>query len=146
MASALIKLVCVNSCLRNMCNSFPAFSLGPTPLRRVLIGFSSPVTPTQIFVQYPIIPRDIFGIQHPVYTFSLESCPRFALKSRILSCQIIQIPGPEKPIGDPLYDPVYNYGEKGPILVSGKLPTYPSPKPSFCPKWEVSVNVSLGEG
>ena len=30
--------------------------------------------------------------------------------------------------------------------VSGKLPTYPSPKPSFCPKWEVSVNVSLGEG
>ena len=29
--------------------------------------------------------------------------------------------------------------------VSGKLPTYPSPKPSFCPKREVSVNVSLGE-
>ena len=29
---------------------------------------------------------------------------------------------------------------------AGKLPTYPSPKPSFCPKWEVSVNVSLGEG
>ena len=28
----------------------------------------------------------------------------------------------------------------------GKLPTYPSPKPSFCPKWEVSVNVNLGEG
>ena len=22
-----------------------------------------------------------------------------------------------------------------------KLPTYPSPKPTFCPKWEVSVNV-----
>ena len=34
----------------------------------------------------------------------------------------------------------------GSIQVSGKLPTYPSPKPSFCPKWEVSVNVSLGEG
>ena len=28
----------------------------------------------------------------------------------------------------------------------GKLPTYPSPKPSFFPKREVSVNVSLGEG
>ena len=28
----------------------------------------------------------------------------------------------------------------------GKLPTYPSPKPTFCPKWEVSVNVGLGEG
>ena len=26
------------------------------------------------------------------------------------------------------------------------LPTYPSPKPSFCPKWEVSVNVTLREG
>ena len=25
------------------------------------------------------------------------------------------------------------------------LPTYPSPKPSFCPKWKVSVNVSVGE-
>ena len=24
--------------------------------------------------------------------------------------------------------------------------TYPSPKPTFCPKWEVSVNVGLGEG
>ena len=27
-----------------------------------------------------------------------------------------------------------------------KLPTYPSPKPKFCPKGEVSVNVGLGEG
>ena len=34
----------------------------------------------------------------------------------------------------------------GLIWVSGKLPTYPSPKPSFCPKREVSVNVSLGKG
>ena len=31
-------------------------------------------------------------------------------------------------------------------IVSGKLPTYPSPKPIFCPKWEVSVNIGLGEG
>ena len=31
-------------------------------------------------------------------------------------------------------------------IVSGKLPTYPSPKSTFCPKWEVSVNVGLGEG
>ena len=30
--------------------------------------------------------------------------------------------------------------------VSGKLPTYPSPKPSLCPKFEVSVNAGLGEG
>ena len=31
--------------------------------------------------------------------------------------------------------------------VSGKLPTYPSPKfASVCPKWEVSDNVDLGEG
>ena len=29
--------------------------------------------------------------------------------------------------------------------VSEKLSTYPSPKLTFCPKWEVSVNVSLGE-
>ena len=28
----------------------------------------------------------------------------------------------------------------------GKLPTYPSPKPTFCPKRKVSVNVGLGEG
>ena len=33
-----------------------------------------------------------------------------------------------------------------PIKVSGKLLTYPSPKPTFCPKWEVSVDVGLGEG
>ena len=34
----------------------------------------------------------------------------------------------------------------GSFYVSWKLPTYPSPKPAFCPKWEVSVNVGLGEG
>ena len=28
----------------------------------------------------------------------------------------------------------------------GKLLTYPSPKPKFCPKSELSVNVDLGEG
>ena len=32
------------------------------------------------------------------------------------------------------------------IKVSGKLPTYHSPNPIFCPKWEVSVNVDLGKG
>ena len=26
------------------------------------------------------------------------------------------------------------------------LPTYPYPNPTFCPKWEVNVNVDLGEG
>ena len=25
-------------------------------------------------------------------------------------------------------------------------PTYPSPKPAFCRKWAISVNVDLGEG
>ena len=29
---------------------------------------------------------------------------------------------------------------------SEKLPTYPSPKPTICPKWEASLNVSLVEG
>ena len=33
----------------------------------------------------------------------------------------------------------------GSLYVSGKLPTYPSPKPTFSPKREVSVNVGLGE-
>ena len=32
------------------------------------------------------------------------------------------------------------------IWVSGKLPTYPSPNPTFWPKWEVNVNIELGEG
>ena len=30
--------------------------------------------------------------------------------------------------------------------VPRKLPTYPSPKPAFCIKWEVGVNDGLGEG
>ena len=34
----------------------------------------------------------------------------------------------------------------GSLYISRKLPTYPSPKPTFCPKWEVSVKVGLGEG
>ena len=32
------------------------------------------------------------------------------------------------------------------FIRSGKLPAYPSPKPTFCPKLEVSVNDGLGEG
>ena len=32
------------------------------------------------------------------------------------------------------------------LLGSGKLPTYPSPNLTFCPKWDVSNNVNLGEG
>ena len=34
----------------------------------------------------------------------------------------------------------------GTIQVTGKLPTYPSPKPTFCRKSETSVSVDLGEG
>ena len=32
------------------------------------------------------------------------------------------------------------------LHVSGKLPTYAFPKPTFCSTWEVSVSVGLGEG
>ena len=41
------------------------------------------------------------------------------------------------------------YGENlpsGSLHVSEKLPTYPSPKPTFCLNWKLSVNVGLGEG
>ena len=34
----------------------------------------------------------------------------------------------------------------GSFYVSGKLPTYVSPKPAFCLKWELRVNVGLGGG
>ena len=30
--------------------------------------------------------------------------------------------------------------------ISGKLPTYPFPKATICPKWEASVNVGVEEG
>ena len=32
------------------------------------------------------------------------------------------------------------------LVAHVKRPTYPSPKPTFCFKWEESVNVGLGEG
>ena len=35
---------------------------------------------------------------------------------------------------------------KWPYHVSGKVPTYPSPKPTVWPKWEVSDDVDVGEG
>ena len=37
-------------------------------------------------------------------------------------------------------------GFPGSLYVPGKLPTYPPLSKHFCPKWEVSVNVGLGEG
>ena len=44
-----------------------------------------------------------------------------------------------------MYHYVQSLTVKGSSSVSGKLPTYPSPKPTFCPKWELSVNVGLGK-
>ena len=41
----------------------------------------------------------------------------------------------------PIYIGLFTQG-----YVSGKLPTFSSPKPTFCPKWEVSVKVGLGKG
>ena len=37
------------------------------------------------------------------------------------------------------------HSSSGSLYLSGKLPTYPSPKPTFCPTLELSVNVGLGE-
>ena len=34
----------------------------------------------------------------------------------------------------------------GSLYISGKLPTYPSPKPTFCPKRKVGVDVDVGIG
>ena len=42
--------------------------------------------------------------------------------------------------------PIIITSSTGPNKVSEKLSTYPFPKLTFCPKWEVSVNVSLGKG
>ena len=39
-----------------------------------------------------------------------------------------------------------HWDRRGSLYVSAKLPTYPSPRPTFCPKGDVSVNVGLGEG
>ena len=39
-----------------------------------------------------------------------------------------------------------SWWKNGSIRVSGRLLTLPSPNPTFCPKWEVTVNADLGEG
>ena len=44
------------------------------------------------------------------------------------------------------YSPCLSDALADQLRFSEKLPTYPSPKPSFCPKWGVIVNVSLGVG
>ena len=41
---------------------------------------------------------------------------------------------------------IWEPGTGGSLYVSRKLATYPSPKPTFCPIWEVSVDIGLGEG
>ena len=46
----------------------------------------------------------------------------------------------------PLKSRLHRWRQIGSVEVSGELPTSPSPKSSFCPKREVSVNVTLGEG
>ena len=51
-----------------------------------------------------------------------------------------------RPTRAKLFDNFYLFVKHGSIFDSGKLPTYPSPKPTFCPKWEVNVNVGLGRG
>ena len=57
-------------------------------------------------------------------------------------------------IGDKDYDKQYHdcdfefleIGDYCKFLDYKMMPTYPSPEPTFCPKWEVSVNVGLGVG
>ena len=44
------------------------------------------------------------------------------------------------------HGPMADCYEFGSLYISGKLPTFPSPKTTFCPKWEVTVDVGLGEG
>ena len=38
------------------------------------------------------------------------------------------------------------YRSMGSLYVPGKLPTYPSPKPTFCPKSEVTTALMLAKG
>ena len=49
---------------------------------------------------------------------------------------------------DPLRStPIWNPGRRCiSLYISGKLPTYLSPKLTFCPKWEVMLITGVGEG
>ena len=74
-----------------------------------------------------------------------------SLAGLLISCAGFRIPKPRIP--DITNKNFRDYGFGLPYLghfrslyVSGKLPTYRSPKPTFCPKWKISVNVGLGEG
>ena len=51
----------------------------------------------------PVIPRVIFGTSPPAHTFSPETLPDFAVKSRVAyhELQIREISYPGKPTGDP---------------------------------------------
>ena len=79
------------------------------------------------------------------------------VKKTVLSKHFI-FDGPAKISQSRISSPAQNFKVKRMVLsggsakslwslyVSRKLPAYPSPKPTFCPKWEVIVNVGLGEG
>ena len=74
-----------------------------------------------------------------------------SLAGLLISCAGFRIPKPRIP--DFTNKTFRDYGFGLPYLghfrslyVSGKLPTYPSPKPTFCPKWKISVNVGSQEG
>ena len=51
-----------------------------------------------------------------------------------------------RPTRAKLFDNFYVLVKHGSIFDSGKLPIYPSPNTTFCPKWEVNVTVGLGRG
>ena len=51
-----------------------------------------------------------------------------------------------KPCVKPVSQTTYKQLAKTPNMLAKRLPTYPSPKPTFCPKGEASVNVGLGNG
>ena len=66
-----------------------------------------------------------------------------ALQKSVVAQWLEHSTGVQNVIGsNPVGDSVFF----GSFYVSGKLPTYRSPKPAFCLKWELRVNVGLGGG
>ena len=109
-------------------------ALFPTTFLEIAVynlHFSTSVLPFQhIFVSFVTILT--------VYT-SLSRHVHLSPRNHWFSCEMMATEHVHN------WQPTY-LQQTGSLHVSGKLPTYPSPKPTFCPKWEVSVNVGLGEG
>ena len=96
---------------------------------------------TQMSVNFVTLHINIFGLFECI-TFKLSKLPKVRFPALMIDiCLLVSSKVLKKP-----WKGLFLHRDHGSIYVCGKLPTYPSPKPTLTLTFHSGQNVDLGEG